>query len=97
MNDSNNLFIKDSENEEDIENSIKQRLREVDEENEQYIQELYDKGVIIDYKSKNNSNFSYENNNALTSKIEKEPEKGKVSTRSNKEIIDSIKKSMKLM
>lgn len=97
MNDSNNLFIKNSENEEDIENSIKQRLREVDEENEQYIQELYDKGVIIDYKSKNSSNFSYENNNALTSKIEKEPENGKVSTRSNKEIIDSIKKSMKLM
>ena len=55
MNNSKISYINNSEIE-DNEEISKERLRELDEEHEQEIKNLYDKGVIIDYRSNNNDN-----------------------------------------
>ena len=55
MNNSKVSYINNSEIE-DNEETSKERLRELDEEHEQEIKNLYDKGEIIDYQSNNNDN-----------------------------------------
>ena len=69
MNNSKISYINNSEIENNEEIS-KERLKELDEEHEQYIQEQYDKGIIINYSNIKNNN-EYEIDLDLSEELEK--------------------------
>ena len=58
--------------------SIDDIIKEKEEEQEQYIQEQYDKGVIPDYRNIQNSNSKKKNGNPITITSEIDIEKNKI-------------------